>query len=277
MLTKVKNIDTFLKELTESYGPQDQWIFDCDGTLIDSDIATHTTWKIIKDGLIDPSVTPEELNNFDLENFTYKDFKMLKKTMIERRKDFDFFMWEMTSFFNLKPEQMSLIAQQALELGVSNETINYSENMKFLINNVKPNAWIISGSPKRCVKAIADKYEIPTQKIFATEIEDSNGVLTKEVKAKPGVVWQKVKETLIIENITKSPYFVAGDSIGDLEMLKLSKKYAWCVSWGEKRHRGDQFREILFNDILEQKTPLPTEPGIYLLKKDFKTWIIEIK
>lgn len=271
------DVDSFLKSIFEEKKTSTEaWVFDCDGTLVNSDIASHTTWGLINMGHIAESKLPPEINNFDRENFSYHDFSEMRIQMLERISDIGFYDWETRAMEGLTPKELQNISKNMFLKGQSQDTINLTPIVFELAQNNKSNSWVVSGSPKPCVLAIAKMAGISAERVIATELElDKEGYLTHRIK-EPGLVWQHIKKDLLVEAGVKTPYFVAGDTIGDLDMLQIASNYSWCVIWGDHRHRGIEFIDIANKFILPDDLELPSSPGLYTWQQGPKTWVFEI-
>ena len=94
----------------------------------------------------------------------------------------------------------------------------------------------------------------------------------------PGIIWEELKRTVLKQNGVEKPYFVAGDTIGDWQMMEMATHWNWAVVWDHHRHRGEEMRIAVEERVLNPagKT-LPTEPGFYLFESAPKNWVIEVR
>ena len=276
-ILKRTDAESFIDKIFQEKQQSEQaWVFDCDGTLVNSDIASHTTWGLINMGHIAEDKLPPEIDNFDRSNFSYHDFAELRIQMLERISDIGFYDWETRAMAGLSPRELQNMAREMFQTGNKQDTISLTPLLFPLAQSNSSFSWVVSGSPKPCVLAIAKMADIAPERVIATELElDSEGLLTHRIKD-PGLVWQKIKKDLLVQAGVETPYFVAGDTIGDLDMLQISSRYSWCVLWGDHRHRGIEFNDVVNKFILPDNLELPTEAGLYTWQQGKKTWIFEV-
>jgi len=137
----------------------------------------------------------------------------------------------------------------------------------------------VSGSPKLSVETVARFYGIPSERVFATELNIVDGHYG-ESHGPHGIVWAEQKRKVLeMENI-HDVYFVAGDSTGDWDMMQLSRGVVWGVLWPRKDNPWATLREQLETSLPESLLPLPNRAGIYLAENPEKQgpryWIVEI-
>jgi len=260
------------------------WVFDCDGTLINGDIASHTAWVLLQDKNFAEELPIKLKNQFDI-NWTDAPYEKME----ELREAFknngdsgeDFYHWETRGMCERSPQALEDVAIEALDIGLKQGTLSLTPEVSKLATEFTDQAYIVSGSPNECVRAIARKLKVDVNKVFSTSIkvDPSTGLLIKELE-EPGLVWEEEKRIILKTKNIDHPYIVFGDSIGDWHMLEASTHFSWCVLWGEYRHRGQEFFRIINDRLFSGQEILKNEVGIYSYRQKIngldKTWILEI-
>ncbi len=255
----------------------DVWVFDCDGTLITGDIASHTAWWLIKSGLAHPESLPGDWKMLKDAPFDYETFHLLRKIIIEKRGLNGVYEWEVLLHTGLPEATVRKMAASAIEEGKKQGSLVYTHPLSDLAKDMHKQSWIVSGSPHPCVTAIGNTVGIPEDRVLGTLLDQVDGIYAPRILA-PGIVWEELKKTVLEGQGIHSPWFVAGDSIGDWYMFEMATHWCWCVVWDKHRHRGEEFREIVQTRILGKDGPvLPGEPGTYLINAKGKHWVIEVK
>lgn len=258
-----------------------QFIFDCDGTLIRGDIASLTAWMLLRLGLANPDLLPPEWDEFKGKPFDYSDFRKLRNKIIEKKGTLSIYEWEGFLHSGLPPSTSQDAARFAVQEGLKSGSLKFTGALSDLAKNQNLQTWIVSGSPDVCVWAIGECLKIPPQRILATKLETVDGIFAPRIHP-PGVIWEGLKRKILEDHGVNSPYFVAGDTIGDWEMMKISNKWIWTIIWGKHRDRGEEFHEHVRSHLLNcfGKDVMPMDPGTYLFTEPEglrRNWVIEIR
>ncbi len=88
--------------------------------------------------------------------------------------------------------------------------------------------WIVSGSPVWVVAAGARHLGIPSSQVIGLSVKVVNGRLTDEV-VRP-VPWKDGKAQRIMSDIRQVPVLAAGNSSGDVQMLKIASELTMVVN-----------------------------------------------
>lgn len=264
------------KRIYQENTPEKVWIFDCDGTLITGDIASHTAWWLIKSGFAHPEMLPGEWKMFKDAPFDYETFHLLRKIIIEKRGLNGVYEWEVLLHAGLPNGAIRELVEQVVAEGKSKGSLVYTHPVSDMAREMAGQSWIVSGSPHVCVSVIGQTLDIPNHRILGTVLDEVDGINAPRISA-PGIVWEALKKTVLEGQGIHDPWFVAGDSIGDWYMFEMAQRWCWCVVWDEFRHRGAEFREIVQTRVLGPDHPLPQDPGTYLFEKDNKFWVFEVK
>ena len=270
-------VDRILREST----PASQFVFDCDGTLIKGDIASLTAWVLLRLGLAQPELLPPEWDDFKEKPFDYSEFRKLRKIIIEKKGTLSVYEWEGFLHSGLPPATSQDAARFAVQEGLKSGSLEFTGALSELAKTVAQQAWIVSGSPDICVWAIGECLKIPPQKILATKFETVDGIYAARIHP-PGVIWEGLKRKILEDHGVPDPYFVAGDTTGDWDMMEISKSWVWAVIWGKHRDRGEEFLNHI-RDHLKKSTgedSLPQESGLYYFQEPSglkRKWVLEVR
>ena len=265
------------KKLLSESPPDGAWVFDCDGTLISGDVASHTAWGLVSSGLANPDEIPSYWPGLKKKPFGYHDFRELRAHISEKRGANGVYEWESLLQAGCDPKTIFQVASETLDQGVAQGSLHFTHILSKLAERKKNVSWIVSGSPQGCVSAVGTKLGIPNNRVIGTLLETVDGIYAPRILP-PGVIWEKLKRLALEENGIYKPWLVAGDSIGDWHMMNMATDWAWCVVWDEHRHRGEEFRHIVQENVLGQELTLPMEPGIYVVEKHKdRNWIFEVR
>lgn len=275
MLEKISGEAITQRLLKES--PADApWAFDCDGTLISGDVASHTAWGLVRSGLANPDEIPSYWPGLKKRPFTYHDFRELRGHIGEKRGANGVYEWEALLQAGCDAKTIFRIAQETISEGLTQGSLHLTHVLSEIARARKDSAWIVSGSPQTCVAAVGHTLGIPSNRVIGTLLDTVDGIYAPRILP-PGVIWEKLKRLALEENGIYHPWLVAGDSIGDWHMMEIASHYAWCVVWDEHRHRGEEFRQIVQENVLKSAATLPKEAGIYVFKGADKKWIFEVR
>jgi phosphoserine phosphatase len=268
--------DQIMSEVQESSTKSDLWVFDCDGTLINSDISVYTGWAIIRNGLCNPELIPEPwTHGKKYMNMPYLEFEAMQDHIIETRGVMASYEWEIMLQAGLSPRMVIDIASGILDECLKDGKIRYTRHVAKLAQAKAAQSWVVSGSSHPTVAAITGKLGIPPERVLATSLETVDGIYQPHFQ-EPGVVWEEKKKWVLEKNELKAPYFVAGDTIGDWWMMQMSSKWRWCVMWDDYRHRGLEWRSFLQTNVFKE-IEIPKSPGFYKIHHQDRDWVIEIK
>jgi phosphoserine phosphatase len=276
MLKKTSPSELISRLFRES-PPDAAWVFDCDGTLISGDVASHTAWGLVRSGLANREELPEYWPGLKKKPFTYHDYNELRDHIATKRGTEGIYAWEAQLQAGCPPDMIVRIAREVIGEGVGQGSLHFTDVLSEVARQRAHQAWIVSGSPQACVVAVGERLGIPAERVLATMLETVDGIFTSKILP-PGVVWEKLKRLALEENGVYRPWLVAGDSIGDWAMMEAATHWRWCVVWDEHRHRGEEFRRIAETSVLQPGHVLPREPGIYVYERgDAPNWIFEVR
>ena len=268
-----------IKARIQREAPQDAWwVFDCDGTLIRGDIASLTAWSLIRFELAHQELLPPEWAEFKVQQpFDYAAFKRLRNIIVSRKGTNAIYEWEAFLHAGL-PSATSLdMARFSVAEGLKTGAMAFTGAVSELAQENAARTWIVSGSPDVCVWAVGEKLGVPQERVLGTRLESVDGIYAPRIKA-PGIIWEDLKRVILAEHKIPTPYFVAGDTIGDWQMMETATHWCWCVMWGVHRHRGEEFREKIQQHVLASNgSTLPQDPGLYVFEAKGRNWVFEIR
>lgn len=252
------------------------WVFDCDGTLISGDVASHTAWGLVREGLANPDQIPSYWPGLKKKPFSYRDFIDLRNHIAEKRGSNGVYEWEALLQAGCDPKTILRVASLTIEEGLQQGSLHLTHVLSEVAARRKDMSWIVSGSPQACVAAVGQRLGIPKKQVIGTLLETVDGIFAPRILP-PGVIWEKLKRLALEQNGIYKPWLVAGDSIGDWHMMEIASQWVWCVIWDEHRHRGLEFREIVQKNVLKDTAQLPRERGLYVFEGLQKNWIFEVR
>lgn len=271
---KAINVDHIVERLKSEAPPNQPWVFDCDGTIINGDIASMTAWGLLRSGMADPNHLPAKWKRFMETPSEFERFLELRDDIVAERGVTGVFEWEMLLHSGMPPSMVLKAAREALQESKKRGLVIYTHPVSRFVKFAGERAWIVSGSPNICVFAIVEELGIPMERIIASELEQVDGIYMPRL-IPPGVVWEGIKRQKL-EEAKIHPWIVFGDTIGDWQMMQLASDWVWCIVWDEHRFRGHEFREHLQANLLGDVL-LPKEPGHYLHEIQGRNWIFEVK
>jgi phosphoserine phosphatase len=253
------------------------FVFDCDGTLINGDVAFHTAWGLVREGLADKKILPmgHEASHGSLD-LDYDGFEKICKAIQAVGGHNALYEWEALIQAGHSPKAIVGVAERMIDHGIKVGSLHYTKPVADIAFRSRDRAWIVSGSPQACVTAVGTRLGIPPERTLGTMLEVKDGVFQNKILP-PGIIWEALKRLALEQNGIYKPWFVAGDSIGDWNMMEMSVGWRWCIVWDKHRHRGEEFRQIVQERVLGAKAVLPEEPGIYLFQDSGKNWVLEVK
>ena len=264
--------------------PEHHLVFDCDGTLIDGDVSTLTGWLLMKAGMVDQELLPEAYRhpNFYTQ-MNLMDYDKVRCAVEDTHGPHHALEWEIKLQSGLPHAMVMDYAHQALEHGFQNKWLTASSTVLQLLQDQAHQSWIVSGSSFPTVAALGKRYGIPEERILATKLELVDGLYQRNF-SELGFVWQEGKVTALKESGVHAPYFVAGDSVGDWQMMELSQSWVWCVLWKTPRYGATTFRRLLeeklpFGQEIPKNNLEPTSQGenaFYVASWQRKHWVFEV-
>lgn len=229
--------------------PDSIFLFDCDGTLIRGDINNACFRALLPLGLIDDHILPTDWQRRSIYALGDGDYQALEKILMQEHGSRGYFEWEVKAFRGLPRKTVRETALAILRGHTSGHTIETHTPVWHLAEAVKSQAWIVSGSERSCIEAVADLIGIHRDCVIATELQEVDGIMNSAFE-EPGINWEENKvKALKLRNI-ESAFLCAGDSTGDWEMLQLAKNWRWCVV--EIGENGAAYKRIFRDRILEE-------------------------
>jgi phosphoserine phosphatase len=105
-------------------------------------------------------------------------------------------------------------------------------NLVEALRKIDVEPWVVSGSPYWVVAAGAKYFGIPKNRVIGLSVDVKDGRLTGKV-VRP-VPWKWGKAKRIFKDIGKTPLVVAGNSSGDVEMLRIASELKLVINPGPK-------------------------------------------
>jgi phosphoserine phosphatase len=136
--------------------------------------------------------------------------------------------------------------------------------MAYLVSALKTldiQPWVVSGSPYWVVAAGARQLGIPKERVIGLKVKvDAQGRLTDEV-VRP-VPWKSGKAKRIIRDVGQTPVLAAGNSYGDIQMLRIASEFPLVVNPGptvlkHAQSNGWPIHRYSRNDEITQRMMLP--------------------
>ncbi|WP_257615466.1 HAD family hydrolase [Streptobacillus notomytis] len=148
--------------------------------------------------------------------------------------------------------------------------LKIAKEMKELIKEFHKNnidVYVISGSPRFHVEEVLKPLNQYIKKIYGRELEIKDNKITGEFQKDSIKTFYEGKveiiEKYIYPKYNKAPLFVAGDSMGDYDML--TKYDETEISLIIDRNRNGKFKELLeLNDDKYLKQPVDETIGIFI-------------
>ena len=300
-----------LESLIGSYSGKGVAVFDMDGTLTEGNVGgvvqaymirelqysyDERFWKLI----------PEECGR-DQMRALYKDFASLPLEEAKKTQAYKEYVRLFSSVYgSIRNKEGNLAAYRwatALSVGLSEgearaiarkvvdseygKKIKVHPQMRELALKMQENGWkvyIVSGSNDWVVKEMAERLGIPPERALGSKVKVRDGVLTDEVER---IHYREGKTETIRKEIASEIQFAAGDGVGDMEMLQMSRhglvldygipyqgeildaarKNGWWIQdasfSGRKKHFGSH-EAMLEESLYEVEKPL-SQPSISFL------------
>jgi phosphoserine phosphatase len=238
-------IETVLKDAK----PDSVFLFDCDGTLIRGDINNACFRALLPLGLIDDQILPNEWQRRSPFVLGDEDYRALDKLLLEEHGSRGYFEWEVKAFRGLPRKTVRETARSILLGHTAGHNIETHFAAWHLASKVKDQAWIVSGSERSCIEAVADLIGIDHNRVVATELQEVDGIMNSAFE-EPGINWEENKVKSLKKRNIESAFLCAGDSTGDWELLGLAKSWRWCVV--EIGENSRPYKRIFRDRILDE-------------------------
>jgi phosphoserine phosphatase len=99
------------------------------------------------------------------------------------------------------------------------------------LKGIDVSPWVVSGSPYWVVAAGARHLNIPEDRVIGLSVRvDKGGYLTDEV-VRP-VPWKIGKAKRIMQQVGAAPVLAAGNSYGDIQMLRIASEFPLVINPG---------------------------------------------
>jgi len=203
-------------------------VFDADGTLWADDLGeSFFQWLIAEKKLLRPGPTP------------YEDPWAAYQTLCSRDPG--------AAYASLGPQLVGLSEAQIREDSRDHFTATFSsriyEAQRSLVQRFLKagwEVWICSATCRVVVEAGAEAFGIPNHQVMGVEVEIAEGLFTD--KLIPPVTYRHGKVEAITQNIGRAPQFVSGNSMTDLEMLKMAQELGLVINPSDELtdHARDQ-------------------------------------
>lgn len=257
-------------------GPSDRaLLFDCDGTLITHDMASHMVWEMLRTGRVQTQYIPPEWKDYEGGEFLYNHFIELRNRLGHRMEIEEIFRWEFHALTGMAASELLRLSREVFDREVIAGLLSRIPETSQVLRDNTHRSYIVSGSPFHCVHPVGITLGLDPKRIFASRMkEDSQGILLPEI-APPGLVWGEAKRAILERAGVKRPWMAVGDSSGDLPILNWAEGVAWCVLTDSEITRMYSLRAYVEEFVLDGKN-IPGEKGFYEVKREHKTWILQV-
>jgi len=225
------------------------FLFDCDGTLIRGDINNACFRALLPLGLIDDQILPSVWQRRSPYALGDDDYLELQKLLMLEHGSRGYFEWEVKAFRGLPRKTVRETAIAILLGHTHGHNIETHTPVWHLAEAVKERAWIVSGSERSCIEAVADLIGIERERVVATELQEIDGIMSAAFE-EPGINWEANKVKSLDMRRIGAAYLCAGDSTGDWELLQLATHWRWCVV--EIGENGAAYKRIFRDRVLEE-------------------------
>lgn len=270
----------FVREQYKENGADRKFVFDCDNTLLRGDVGILGAWGLLRSGLVDPEKVPVEWAERELRDCNFQDFESMRNDLAMATSFTNVFEMETMLLSGFPVDQAYEIVGESVKWGFKMGMIKKLEPISRLVDEFLPQAMIVSGSPKTGVTAVGEAFGVKPDQIFATELNEVDGIIRDEY-SNYGVMWAETKREALVDAGHTDLFFVAGDSTGDWNMMGLSTEIVWCMLWPGTKNPWSTLREQIKNHLVDELKETPTEPGFYIGRNDddngfAKYWILEV-
>jgi len=138
-----------------------------------------------------------------------------------------------TSMAGMQESEVKQLAERYFDTVHRHRIYRPSSNLIQALSRMGIEPWVISGSPRWVVAAGARHIGIPAHHVIGLGVKvDRQGRLTGEV-VRP-VPWQHGKAKRIIRDVGQTPLLAAGNSYGDIQMLKTASELSLVINPGPR-------------------------------------------
>lgn len=145
-----------------------------------------------------------------------------------------------TGLAGVKESRVQELARQYFDTSHRHRIYRPSSDLITALTRMGIEPWVVSGSPRWVVAAGARHLGIPAERVIGLDVKvDHEGRLTGEV-VRP-VPWKHGKAKRILQHVGRIPVLAAGNSYGDLQMLKTASELSLVINPGPQtlRHARD--------------------------------------
>jgi phosphoserine phosphatase len=261
-----------VEEIRKAARKDSKWVFDCDGTLVQGDVGTVAAWTILKAGLASAEQTPSCWKPEIIARMEFHDFENLRYKLAGEVGFQQVFDWETLVLTGLPKDMAEEFVLRGLEIAFQRSYLKEIHPVTDLARDYHRDSFIVSGSPKVSVAQMGHRLGIEESRVIATELEDVDGILTSNLKP-PGTVWAEFK-ALLLKKRGVTPFFVAGDSTGDWDMMSMSTHYVWAVVWLGRPYIGTTLDQAIKAKF---EIEFPKEAGLYSFQSEKQKWFLDLR
>ncbi|MBW2534944.1 MAG: haloacid dehalogenase-like hydrolase [Deltaproteobacteria bacterium] len=219
-------VQRILKHISAT-GQRGPATFDGDGTLWAGDVGEGFFTWMLKNGHYPQERTP----------MLYRAWHGYKAGTFDGEKMYELMV---TGLAGVKETRVKELARLYFDTKHRHRIYRPSSDLITALTSMGIEPWVVSGSPKWVVAAGARHLGIPAERVIGLGVRvDSDGRLTGEV-VRP-VPWKHGKAKRILQHVGRIPVLAAGNSYGDLQMLKTATGLSLVINPCPKtlRHARD--------------------------------------
>jgi phosphatidylglycerophosphatase C len=233
---RVRNVLNYLA-VSGQKGPA---TFDGDGTLWDGDVGEGFFQWMLKNNHYPAHRAP-------VLKWAWKGYK--QGTYNGER----FYELMVTSLAGMPEAKVKRLAEQYFETHHRQQIYRPMSNLIEALQGLEIEPWVVSGSPKWVVAAGAKHMGIPEEKVIGLSVKvDDRGNLTDQV-VRP-VPWKAGKALRILQDVGKTPVLAAGNSHGDIQMLRIASEMPLVVNPGPQVREQATFNGWTVHDYTRRDT-----------------------
>jgi len=209
---RVQNI---LKHLSRT-GQRGTATFDGDGTLWGGDVGEGFFQWMLKGGHYPQERLP----------MLYRAWHSYKAGTFNGEKMYELMV---TGLAGMKEAEVKDLAERYFDTTHRHRIYKPSANLISALETMGIEPWVVSGSPYWVVAAGARHMGIPAKRVIGLSVKvDRDGRLTGEV-VRP-VPWKQGKAKRIMQQVGRVPVLAAGNSYGDIQMLKTATELSLVIN-----------------------------------------------
>lgn len=214
--------------------------FDGDGTLWDGDVGEGFFQWMLKNNHYPAHRTP-------MLKWAWQGYK--KGTYNGER----FYELMVTSLAGIPETKVKRLAEKYFESHHRQRIYRPMSNLVEALHGLEIEPWVVSGSPKWVVAAGAKHVGIPEDRVIGLSVAvDKKGNLTDRV-VRP-VPWKAGKALRILQDVGKTPVLAAGNSHGDIQMLRIASEMPLVVNPGPRVHEHATFNGWTIHNYTRRDT-----------------------